>query len=333
MISVIIPVYNVEKYIRKCLKSVLNQTFQDFEIIIIDDGSTDKSGIICDDFARHYGNIKVVHKRNGGVSSSRNKGLEESTGDMIVFVDSDDWIDKFYLEILYQMMLETQADLVISSAINVLEGKRVAARISGDKDALKAEIISKCEAYKRIFLCEHNVSVVAWAKMYRRRIFSKIKYPDGELCEDSKVISNIIEECDRIVCTNYVGYFHLRRKGSLMHRGMLSDYKVGVRNAQHLWMYIKEHYPYIEDAAKIFYYNNCIQLINYIVADSEKKYIQDGQVLRQEIIADWCFLVFSRYTKLIEKGAVISLMIGLSFYGKIWRIYLHITGKHAGTEI
>lgn len=333
VISVIIPVYNVKHYLSRCIDSVLNQTFQDFEVILIDDGSTDGSAEICDEYAGKNEYIKVIHKENGGVSSARNRGMKEAVNEWIAFIDADDWIDRYYLEILYRLT-QVKADLVISGGIDVLEGRSIKARQNcGKLPAIRYEMITRSEAYRRMLVCEHNLSVVAWAKLYHAKLFKGVKFPEGEICEDSKVIAKVVEASSRIVCTTYSGYYHLRRRGSLMHRRMSPEYFQIVENAKQLWGFIQAHYPDIEDAAQVFYYNNCIQLINFMILDLTGLYERDCQLIRQKIMDGFLFFIFSRYTKLEEKGAAICLRFGISWYKKVWRMYLRITGKAAGTMI
>lgn len=332
-VSVIVPVYNVKKYLNKCVESILNQTFKNYEIILVDDGSTDGSGKICDEYAGSCENIKVVHKTNEGVASARNRGLEESTGEMITFVDADDWIDRRYLEVLYRFMKTEKADLVISGGIDVLEQDRVDAEKRKKRNVTKGEVVSKSEAYRRILLCRQNISVVAWAKMYHKKLFKDVRYPAGKVSEDSGIIDKIIENCNKIVCTSYTGYYHLRRKGSLMHSKMSPAYRAGMKNAERLWIFMKEKYPDIEDAAKIFYYSNCIQLVNFMVLDNGEKYKRECKKIRRKILKEAKFLIFSKDTKLEEKGAVVCLLFGIPLYEKIWRMYLRVSGKHSGTAM
>lgn len=113
LISVIVPVYKVEKYIKKCIESIINQTYENLEIILVDDGSPDNCGKICDEYAKKDKRIKVIHKENGGVSSARNLGLEKSNGQYITFIDSDDWIEEEYCEILLTTLKEQNADCAI----------------------------------------------------------------------------------------------------------------------------------------------------------------------------------------------------------------------------
>lgn len=331
-IGIIVPVYNVKDYLRKCIESILEQTFQDFEIILVDDGSTDGSGKICDEYAENHTNIKVIHKKNEGVWSARNRGIDENRCAVIAHIDPDDWIDKYYLEILYQSMIHEQADLVISGGINVIEGQPIRRRNPQRKNYLaEAEVISKAEAYRRIFVCEHNVSVVCWGKLYRREVFEGIRYPLVRKSGDSGAIHKIIEKSSRIVYTPYTGYYYLRRKGSLIHSGMSRESWTALENARNLWDFTKKYYPGIENAAKVFYYNNCIQMINLMVLDAAKGHEKECRMLRKEVLREGIFFIFNKYTRLEEKGAVICLLFGIPWYRLAWRVYLRLTKKGLGT--
>lgn len=329
-IGIIVPVYNVEHYLKKCIDSIRNQDLQCFELILIDDGSTDKSGKICDEYAEQNENIKVIHTVHQGVAAARNRGIEESNGEYIAFVDSDDWLDRQYLETLYQLIRKYDADLVISSGINVLDGRSIHSKcINRDQADLEVEVISKCEAYRRMLVCESNVSLVTWAKLYRKDLLQTIQYPVGEIYEDSKVIDQVIEKCSKIVCTSYAGYYYLRRKGSIVHGRMSVGHTAGVRNAVYLLGFIREKYPEIEDAAKIHYLRNCFDLLNLAMVDSD--YQRECQKLKREIVREKGFLLSCRYASLVEKTGVLCLMFGLSWYKLAWHFYLWMTGKDSGT--
>ena len=211
-ISIIVPLYNVEKYLRRCVDSILVQTFQDFELILVDDGSTDASGRICDEYAGRYDRISVIHKGNEGVSEARNRGIDESRGEYLVFIDSDDYVDRQYLEVLYWLIKKYRADLGMS----------------------------------------------AWAKLYHRSLFQKARYQKGEIYEDVRILDQIIENSHKIVCTRYRGYYHVRRRGSLLHAGMTPEQQIRMETIKRLRDFILQKYPEIQDSAKILYYNNAI---------------------------------------------------------------------------
>lgn len=326
-IGVIVPVYNVEKYLCKCIDSILLQTFQDFELILIDDGSTDQSGEICDKYAERYGNIRVFHGEHKGVADARNKGVDENTGEYIAFVDSDDWIDKQYLEVLYRLIEKYRADLVISGGINVTETYRVNYIDNVDymQMVLDAEIVSKHEAYRRMLLCENNLTVAPWAKLYHQKLVQLFRYPSGEIYEDLKVINKIIEGSERIVCTSYTGYFYLRRKGSITHGRMSAEHMTGLKNAKCVWDFIKQYYPNIEDAAKVHYLRKCFDIFNMMLLNSD--YYQECQKLRREIINEKKYLLFCNHFNFVEKIGSICLMVGIPWYRLALREYLWWTRK------
>jgi glycosyltransferase involved in cell wall biosynthesis len=210
-ISVIVPVYNVSRYLTKCIDSILNQTFKDFELILVDDGSTDNSGTICDDYKNKYEFIKVIHTKNCGVSNARNVGIEISGGDYITFIDSDDYIDTRFLEILYKLLMEHSADIVIGGCINIRDNINIVCDC-----IFSGNVISKSETYRKMFMQE-DIDVSPCGKLYKKNLFENLKYPVGERYEDIQIIDKIIEQCGIIVYTKYKGYFYLQHSGSFMY--------------------------------------------------------------------------------------------------------------------
>lgn len=178
-ISVIVPVYNVEKYLHRCIDSILAQTFVDYELILVDDGSLDECGIICDKYAENDNRIHVIHKENGGRSDARNRGIEwvldYSDSEWIAFVDSDDWIHPQYLELLLNAALETKCEVVICDYKETIgETSKV------DIASVKVEVINSEEFY-----CTHNIqAVVPWSKIQKKELFRYIRYPVGKEVED-----------------------------------------------------------------------------------------------------------------------------------------------------
>lgn len=327
-IDVIVPMYNVERYLRKCLDSVLAQTFRDFTLILVDDGSTDGSGALCDAYAERDRRVRAVHMGHRGVSAARNRGLEESGSERIVFIDADDWVLPDYLETLYRCMEDHQADLVIGCGVKVLEGQEVE---TPQSRAPKTELVSKAEAYRRMFISENGASVVPWAKLYRRSAFRSVRYPEGEIFEDAGVIDQIVENCERIVCTSYAGYFYLRRRGSIIHSRMTPGHMAGVRNAKRQWELTRERYPQVENAAKTYYLWAVFDLLNLTVMDPA--YHEEAARLRRELLGETRFFFSCGYFTFTYRAAVLCLLPGLSWYKWAWKLYLRCTGKLSGTEL
>ncbi|MDV4769588.1 glycosyltransferase, partial [Enterococcus faecium] len=185
-ISIIVPVYKVEPYLRKCVDSILAQTFTDFEVILVDDGSPDNSGKICDEYASKDSRVRVIHKKNGGLSSARNAGIDVARGKYLGFVDSDDYIEKDMYELLYDNIVKEQADLSICGIYDIYAGKKV--KILPEE----YKVLDKVSAMK-IVLEAQSFSVHAVNKLYKKELFNKIRYPENIITEDAAVILDILE--------------------------------------------------------------------------------------------------------------------------------------------
>ena len=172
-ISVIVPVYNVEKYLEKCIDSILSQTFKNFEIILVDDGSTDSCGIICDEYERLDNRVKVIHKINGGLSSARNSGLEIASGEYVAFVDSDDWIDKNMYQELYNEAKKNNADIVQCKFIKAKD-ENVSIY---NNEFNEVEVIGNLDALCNLYNERCIETVVTWNKLYKRYLFNDIVFP------------------------------------------------------------------------------------------------------------------------------------------------------------
>lgn len=207
-ISIIVPVYNVAQYLHKCVDSILAQTFSDFEVILVDDGATDDSGAICDEYARKEPRVRVIHKPNGGLSDARNAGIEAAKAPYLGFIDSDDYISREMFQLLHDDITKENADLAICGIYDVY----------GDKTPREKphtyEVLNREAAIVKIF--EGNIiSVHAVNKLYRREIFDQVRYPKGKYHEDSYVILDVLGQCDKIVADTKQVYYYTHREGSI----------------------------------------------------------------------------------------------------------------------
>lgn len=212
LISIIVPVYNVEKYLEKCVMSILNQTYRDIEIILVDDGSTDQCSSICDNLKQKHSNIRVIHKKNGGLSSARNVGLEVASGKFIGFVDSDDYIAPSMFEKLYQALIANSADLAICG-VNMVdeEGKSL------NTPDVEDSVFSNDYLYRKALDNHGWMYVTAWNRLYRRELFDKLRFREGKNNEDIFLAPYLYAKCNRIVSIKDHLYNYLQRKGSIMH--------------------------------------------------------------------------------------------------------------------
>lgn len=178
-ISVIVPIYNVEKYLARCVRSICNQTYRNLEIILVDDGSPDNSGAMCDQFAEMDSRIRVVHKKNGGLSDARNAGIEVATGDYIAFLDSDDWVDPTWLEVLFNLCEKHDAEIAECSFRNFYPGK-IHEETDCTGEVMEFTPVEAMESNLDWRFCKP----VAWNKLYRADIVGDIRYPVGKIHED-----------------------------------------------------------------------------------------------------------------------------------------------------
>ena len=219
-ISIIVPVYKTEKYLNECIDSILAQTFTDFEVILVDDGSPDGCPALCDAAAAKDSRIRVIHKPNGGVSTARNAGLDAVRGNWIGFVDSDDIIDKTRYEKLYRAVKKYGTKMAVSNIL-YLEAD---GSVSVYKDLpIQDEILTREECVHRIRL---TPLVNLCTKLYRREIFEKLRFPVGKLYEDADLLPEILEEITEVACVAEPLYHYRINPAGIMHR------KVNLKNLE-----------------------------------------------------------------------------------------------------
>lgn len=216
-LSIIVPIYNVEKYLSRCIESILNQTFKDFELILVNDGSTDNCKEICEKYKRMDSRIIVANKKNGGLSSARNLGIDISKGDYIGFVDSDDFIDVHMYEILLNTINAYDSDIVICDyyKVNEYDIKKYEKMKSNNKD-IKVENINNIDVIERIITRDIKI-VVAWNKIYKRSLFDNLRYKEGVICEDEFLAHRIFYKCNKVSIINQKLYYYIQRKGSIIN--------------------------------------------------------------------------------------------------------------------
>lgn len=207
-ISVIVPVYNVQEYVGECIESILRQSFTDFELILVNDGSTDASGGICNRYSRRDNRIKVIHKPNGGLSDARNAGMKSASGSFLSFIDSDDTVSAVYLEILYSILKEQGAD--ISQGAFTQEREKFAAK--PEKSRLYC---FDQKAALHDYLHRRKLYVAAWAKLYKRELFEQVEFPVGKLYEDSFTTYKLISNSSKCVVSEQPVYWHRVNKDSI----------------------------------------------------------------------------------------------------------------------
>lgn len=214
-VSVIVPVYKVEQYLDKCVQSILDQTFRDFELLLVDDGSPDKCGDMCEAWAKKDSRIRVIHKPNGGLSDARNAGIVQANGDYLLFVDSDDWIEKDMLATLYGLIREADADMACCNFRSVNEDGSQ----HWDDAVITPGVWTEEDFWKQFFSSNAQTYCnVAWNKLYKKELFDTVRYPVGRINEDVYILYDLVSQCKKIAATDQIGYYYLFRAGSIMNR-------------------------------------------------------------------------------------------------------------------
>jgi len=214
MISVIVPVYNIEMYIEKCVKSIINQTYKDIEVILVDDGSTDDSGKICDKLAAMDNRIFVIHKENGGLSDARNVGIDVSKGEYIGFVDGDDYISPYMYQHLLEILQLNHADMAMCDFCEINESQEKQTKDEKKEVEICVEILNGIQVYDLV--TEFKASnIVAWNKLYKKEIFANIRYHKGRLHEDQWLIPYVAYNCHKVAKSSAKLYYYVFRKNAI----------------------------------------------------------------------------------------------------------------------
>lgn len=279
LISVIIPVYKVEKYLEKCIESVLKQTYTNLQIILVDDGSPDNCGKICDEYAKKDSRIEVIHKANGGLSDARNVGINRANGRYIGFVDSDDYIKEDMYEKLINLIKEYNADVSICNLYDVIDGKEyVRNKDNGIHEYSRIDILKE-------ILLDKNIQSYAWNKLYKKELFDEIKYPIGKKYEDIGTTFYLFEKCNKIVVTSEPEYYYLKRADSLVNNVTESTILDYTEIIIQRYLYIKQN---IEELRK---YNNYYLTKTLITANNDIKTLKNVSEKMKERYNELYYLV------------------------------------------
>ena len=277
LISVIVPVYKVEAYLEECINSIINQTYKNLEIILVDDGSPDNSGIICDKYAKKDERIKVIHKENGGLSDARNAGIDVVTGKYITFIDSDDYIENLYIEKLYLAIKNNNTNISQCGFSKVSNSKEILEKIGYDKNY----ILSGKEMLKDLYMYKNSVeNTVVWNKMYLIDLFKNIRFPKGKIHEDEYITYKILYFQEKVSIIKDYLYNYRQTDNSITHSKF--DYK----KLDYLEA-VEERVHFFKENEEEFFYNKTLEkyankIIDYYSAFNHK--VKDSGNEQKELL-------------------------------------------------
>jgi len=246
LISIIVPVYNIGKYLNKCVTSIVNQTYKKLEIILIDDGSTDNSGKICDEWKEKDNRIKVIHKENGGPSKARNYGIEVATGNYLFFVDGDDYIEQDMIEILYKNMIETGAQIVSGGYFKEYFYSETV------EYAKENYIMTPKEAYERM-LTRNDFGNEIWDRLYKKELFEDLRFELNKIPEDVGMTFKILDKANKISHIDKPVYHYIQRQGSVEHKKYEIAQTGAVDFSEELIKLMEKKYPNLVGYAEKFF--------------------------------------------------------------------------------
>lgn len=252
MISVIVPIYKVEDYLRRCVDSLLGQTYREFELILVDDGSPDGCGTICDAYAAKDPRVRVIHKENGGLSDARNAGLEIAQGDYIAFVDSDDWVSPRYLERLTAGLEATGSDICECEIF-----RTAGASCPEDISDSAPEIYETLPALEQL-IADGKFHQYVWNKLYRRETIGQIRFPKGKTNEDEFWTYQVFGRAGRVAKIDGVLYHYFQRPGSIMGAGFSLKRLDALEAKQLRQVYMEQNFPPLAAKSKVNLHISCM---------------------------------------------------------------------------
>lgn len=244
LISIVLPIYNVSDYLSKCLDSIIKQTYTNLEILLIDDGSTDGCYDICEKYQSKDQRFKVIHKKNGGVSSARNCGIRAMTGKYMTFIDPDDMVAPDYVETLYRSIKENNSEISICGVKTVFSEDLC---VTDAKDR-RSEVFTAERAIEKM-LYQDEIDVNAWGKMYLSSLFDGIEYPTGKINEDTAITYKVFAKAHIISFDSYKCYFYMQHPESIMHQSFAVRKMTLIEFSRECLQFIEKYFPDIRSAA------------------------------------------------------------------------------------
>lgn len=323
-ISVIIPVYNTEAYLPRCIESVIGQTYRDWELLLVDDGSTDGSGDICDRYAKQDGRIKVMHNRNQGPAVSRENGIKNSKGGLIMFADSDDWLDKDMLRIMKEEMEASGAGMICCLYQDVRENGKVMHPYAFREERIECMNVREC-----MYQIHHTryLTGALWGKLYRRELFQDIDFcRDVTIGEDYSMIIQLVEKAGHVRMISKEFYFRSVRKGSISHGGYTKRHRKAFDNYMRLRLRLLKDYPELSSDIIAFHTEYEMAVITAMCRNDcyDKEVIAK---LKNDLRVNIKNTLGHAIVPLYMKGCAVLIAYAHPVFIVLFRLLYHLTGR------
>lgn len=314
-ISVVLPIYNVEKYLEKCMESIFNQTYKNLEILLVDDGSPDGCPALCDAYAKKDKRVRVVHKKNGGISDARNAGVAESSGQYIAFVDPDDYVESDYIEYLYSLIKKYNCKMSLCQHTVKFEGGREICYGKNGDDLLTSKDCIERMLYNDV------IDTSCWAKLFSADLAKKFLYPKGKLFEDIGTVYKFFIESEQIACGWQSKYFYMMRPKSIVHCNFNPHKLDLLEMTDSMASEVKSIFPDLGKACLRRQVYSRFSTLNQMLDVKEKVYKEKRKEIIRCIKENKKALLSDKKLPRRDKLALYLLSMGFFFYKLAWKIF------------
>lgn len=310
-ISVIVPVYKVKEYIYKCVDSILNQTFRDIEIILVDDGCPDLCGDICEEYSKRDSRVQVIHKVNGGLSDARNVGFKHACGKYVIFIDSDDYIENDMLEYLYSNITESDADVSTCGVFDVYENG--IQTLSGAEEIL----VCSAEEFYSYILQGTKVRGEIWNKLIKRSAIIDIEFPKGKLYEDIFFTADMVQKISKVCIGTVPKYYYLHRTGSITGKPYRKQLLDIIEGYEKTYQVVCRKFPKLEEEARCLWIWSRFIILDKIMLEDNYKMIGEFKEMVSFLREHRREILKNRYFRNSRKVAVMVLSVSVRLYHRM----------------
>lgn len=319
LISVVIPIYNIENYLKDCVNSVLEQTYTNLEILLVDDGSSDSCGDLCNQFAKADSRIQVIHRTNGGLSTARNSGTQAATGQYITYIDGDDMVHPEYVEYLYSLLQKNAADMSIClfqecTKENYHSGK-FKQQVS-DHEAREEKLLNAEQALC-MMLYQKDFTTSAWGKLYPTMWMWENVYPEGRIYEDLATTYKLLARAHCIAFGKRRLYYYVQREDSIMHCHFTPSRLDLKRSADEMFEFVEKNYPTVLNAAISRRFSCYCQLFGWMYGEME--YEREKEQLWSQIKKDRMIVLTSKSVRPKNRAAALCTFCGKNVFAAIYQ--------------
>ena len=315
LVSIIVPIYNVEQFLDRCIDSVVKQTYKNLEIILVNDGSTDSSLEICKRWKNKDKRIILVNKKNGGLSDARNSGIDKSNGEFLYFLDSDDFIENNTIELMMKKMAEHNSEIVISNRYHYYDNGKKIIKFKMEKNDLILD--TETSLFELNNFKYYDMS--ACSKLFKKDLFEQIRFPIKKLCEDFYVMYKILEKSKKIIYISTPLYYYYQREGSISkNKNMNIDFVIAAKEQME---YLEEKYPKLKNCVRSTYASANMTVYNQVLRAGGKVDRDKRKQLQREVKKYIKYVLKNENLILIKKIQSVLFIFNIHIYNMLFMLF------------